>query len=58
MSKIQFPRQENKKGGWTIQYEYLARIQKQIGDDADPEADGSLECIEAFLLAVEKVGLK
>jgi hypothetical protein len=59
MSEI-FPRakEANARNGWTLNFDYMKRVQDKIDDNIDPEADTSLEAIEAVLLAVEKVGMK
>ena len=59
MATLKFQREPNKKGGWTIEYKYLDRVQAAMRVDGDLDGiDDSFESIEAVLLALEKVGLK
>ena len=49
-----FPREPSKKGGWTMEYEYLQKIQNEI-NALCPEDLPDLEAIESVLIAIEKI---
>ena len=50
---IQFPRQINKKNGWTLEHAFIERVQKAMYDKPSEEYH-SKEAIEEVLLAAEE----
>ena len=53
---MEFPRQDEKMMGWTIDYDFLQQIKKTITSKSKENI--TLEAIEDVLIAVEKVEKK